>query len=67
MPRCEDFPCCGHEDAGCPDEKGRFPCVSCGNRIPRNARSQTLCSPCLRPRRHGFHMDLTGQDQEAFQ
>ena len=30
MPRCEDFPCCGHEANDCPDSEGRFRCVDCG-------------------------------------
>ena len=51
MPRCEDFPCCGHEPGDCPstDSKGRarYRCVECGKRLAANAAS-SICSPCLR-------------------
>jgi hypothetical protein len=39
MPRCEDFPCCGHGTDGCPDadlvRRGYlpYPCVECGGQI----------------------------------
>ena len=40
MPRCEDYPCCGHTlEDGCPDpdaadrDEYPYPCVECGGRI----------------------------------
>lgn len=45
--RCEDYPCCGHEDGGCPDSSGRFPCSNCGKRLPKDSRS-SICNKCQR-------------------
>lgn len=49
MPRCEDYPCCGHGDGECPerDKMGRlrFRCVECGKMLPIGAPS-SLCSKC---------------------
>jgi len=45
--RCEDYPCCGHEDGDCPDSQGRFTCVGCGKRLPRDA-SSSICPKCQR-------------------
>jgi len=47
MNRCEDYPCCGHEDGGCPNEDGTFNCAQCGRRLPKNS-SSAVCSPCHR-------------------
>ncbi len=54
MPRCEDYPCCGHgpestggDGGGCPDEDGRFNCVLCGRKLEKGARS-SVCTPCLK-------------------
>jgi hypothetical protein len=52
MPRCEDYPCCGHESGDCPriDANGneRWRCVGgCGKELPRNARS-SICVSCQR-------------------
>lgn len=53
MPRCEDYPCCGHGPApmgdggGCPDEDGRFNCVLCTRKLEKGARS-SICVPCQR-------------------
>jgi len=46
MPRCEDYPCCGHEPNDCPDRHGRFRCVDCGRMLRKGAAS-SLCSTCL--------------------
>lgn len=52
MARCEDYPCCGHGPApygdggGCPDAEGRFNCVECGRKLPKNARS-SICTRCI--------------------
>jgi hypothetical protein len=52
MPRCEDYPACGHgpppmgDDGGCPDELGRFDCVTCGAKLPRGNHS-SICNRCL--------------------
>ncbi len=50
MPRCEDFPCCGHELGCCPnyDESGKqldMVCT-CGARLPVNNR-YSICESCL--------------------
>ena len=49
MSRCEDFPCCGHEPGDCPDSKGRFKCVGCGNPLPKK-NPTSFCSACVRRR-----------------
>ena len=50
MPRCEDFPCCGHEGGCCPnyDSAGRQTDMvcTCGARLPVNAR-YSICESCL--------------------
>ena len=43
MPRCEDFPCCGHEAGDCPTFPSSrtllpYPCLGCGKPI-RKARA----------------------------
>ncbi len=49
MPKCEDFPCCGHVEPDgstfCPDDDGRFPCATCGGLLPKNAPS-AVCKGC---------------------
>lgn len=51
-PRCEDFPCCGHELGCCPrydEETGEqldMVCV-CGARLPANSRF-SICAGCMR-------------------
>jgi hypothetical protein len=53
--KCEDYPCCGHgpaplgDDGGCPDEDGRFDCVLCHSKLPKNARS-SICTTCHKRR-----------------
>ncbi len=51
MPRCEDFPCCGHENGCCPDfdESGRQTNMrcTCGAVVPLTSR-YSLCLSCLR-------------------
>lgn len=47
MPRCEDYPCCGHEAGDCPDSEGRMKCVECGGKLPKNSPS-SICPTCLR-------------------
>lgn len=52
MPRCEDYPCCGHENGDCPriTASGRqvFRCVGgCGRELPRGATS-SICKGCMR-------------------
>lgn len=47
MPRCEDYPCCGHEPGECPDSDGRMRCVECRDRLPKNALS-SICAKCQR-------------------
>ena len=50
MARCEDFPCCGHENGCCPDfdNCGRqlnMVCT-CGAKLPINAR-YSICKSCM--------------------
>ena len=60
---CEDYPCCGHEAGDCPDSEGRFTCVGCGKRLPRDAGS-SICPKCQsRMSRDGYE-DPTGQDSD---
>lgn len=47
MPRCEDFPCCGHAAGDCPDSQGRMTCVECGRKLAKNA-SSSICPKCLK-------------------
>lgn len=47
MPRCEDYPCCGHESGDCPGSDGRMRCVECGRKLSQNAAS-SICPKCLR-------------------
>ncbi len=60
--RCEDYPCCGHEEGGCPDrdEHGNetYRCAGCGARLPRNSES-SLCRGCLR---RGIERAESGED-----
>lgn len=62
MPRCEDFPCCGHELGCCPDrdpETGRqlnMICV-CGAKLPITAR-YSICDGCMRSPDDGFEYDF---------
>jgi hypothetical protein len=55
MPRCEDYPCCGHEEGGCPDSDGAFFCAVCSRKMPKNWAS-AVCSRC--------HGDWRRQRQE---
>ncbi len=45
--RCEDYPCCGHGEGGCPDSNGNFGCAQCGATLPPNSHS-SLCPRCLK-------------------
>ena len=53
--RCEDYPCCGHgpppygDGGGCPDEEGRFDCVLCGHKLPKN-HHRSICDGCIEHR-----------------
>jgi DNA-directed RNA polymerase subunit RPC12/RpoP len=62
MSRCEDYPCCGHgpptgispgDGGGCPDDNGRFKCVECGKKLPKNGTSAI----CVRCRSKYLNMD----------
>ncbi len=61
--RCEDYPCCGHEDGDCPDSQGRFTCVGCGKRLSKDAPS-SICPKCQRRMGQLDREDPTGQDFE---
>jgi len=61
--RCEDYPCCGHGDGGCPNSDGSFNCVFCGRKLPKNARS-SMCSGCQKRMHDLDDNDPTGQDSE---
>lgn len=45
MAKCIDYPCCGHEDGGCPNEDGNFNCARCGARLPKKSHS-AVCRKC---------------------
>ena len=68
MPRCEDYPCCGHgpppmgDGGGCPDEDGCFDCVTCGSKLPRGA-SSAICNDCRTSRRY---LDPDERDYQDF-
>ena len=51
MAHCEDYPCCGHEEGGCPivneDGSRQFECCTCGGLLPVHHRS-AMCDSCLR-------------------
>lgn len=61
MPRCEDYPACGHEDGGCPNADGSFNCASCGRKLPKNS-SSAVCKRCHR--RHQRMMEHGGDDHD---
>jgi hypothetical protein len=68
MSRCEDHPCCGHEDGCCPDfdEAGNqlnMKCV-CGATVPLN-NHVSLCDACLRAGDEEEH-DLRAGDEEGY-
>lgn len=63
--RCEDFPCCGHEDGDCPDSEGRFRCCICDRLLEKNSRS-SICSSCNRRMAEIDRDDPTGQDLDYF-
>lgn len=65
MARCEDYPCCGHGDGGCPNEDGSFNCAHCGARLPKRARS-SLCNACISQMHRIMDEDPTGQDLDAW-
>ena len=68
MGRCEDYPCCGHgpppmgDGGGCPDEQGRFNCVICGAKLPRNATS-SICKRASLHRRIEARQEESGWDE----
>ena len=68
--RCEDYPCCGHEDGDCPDrdEHGNetWKCAKCGARLPKGARS-SLCNSCISRMNRMMDDDPTGQDMDNFE
>ena len=47
MPRCEDYPCCGHDRCPGRDENGEeiWTCTECGCDLPAKARS-SICADC---------------------
>ena len=69
MPRCEDYPCCGHgppplgDDGGCPDENGCFNCVLCGGKLPKGAYS-SICKDCRNRRANMDDDEREWRDQQ---
>lgn len=63
--KCEDYPCCGHEPGGCPNEDGTYNCCRCDGKLPRNARS-SLCDRCTKRYYSLMDEDPTGQDLDNF-
>ncbi len=68
MNQCEDYPCCGHgppplgDSGGCPDEDGRFDCVTCGAKLPKGA-SSAICDSCRTSRFSSFAEDYDELDE----
>lgn len=68
MPRCEDYPCCGHLPRECPifNEEGKELCWDCSqNPIVKYGR----CEKCIHKwqrKQKEFDYDLTGQDEELY-
>ena len=63
---CEDYPYCGHGtdkwgNPDCPDSKGRFTCVRCGKRLPKNS-STSFCSKCERQMELSHYDDPYGDN-----
>ncbi len=56
MNRCEDYPCCGHEDGGCPDKDGCYSCCDCGCKLPKDATS-AMCASCRKDMYASFDRD----------
>ena len=59
--RCEDYPCCGHGtdqhgNPDCPDSQGRFTCVGCGKRLPKNS-PDSYCNKCRHTRGRFYDID----------
>ena len=67
MARCEDFPCCGHQDpdgtSWCPDEDGRFDCVLCYSKLPKGETS-SICQGCMNRRRYMDPFERELDDRE---
>lgn len=60
MNRCEDYPCCGHEDGCCPDfdddgNQLNMKCT-CGATVPLHSRS-SICQDCLDAMREDYADD----------
>jgi len=54
---CEDYPCCGHGDGGCPNQDGTFNCATCGGKLSKHAES-SICEKCQRRHRDNYeHLD----------
>ena len=70
MPRCEDFPCCGHELGCCPDfdESGRqlnMKCT-CGATVPLTSR-YSICEGCMQRMQESWDGDWCEQlEDEGF-
>lgn len=68
MPRCEDYPCCGHgppplgDGGGCPDSEGRFNCVLCHGKLAKGATS-AICNRCRTRRSRMDPDDLEYEDE----
>jgi len=45
--KCEDWPCCGHEEGGCPNSDGSYNCAECGKKLPKHSQS-AVCEKCHR-------------------
>lgn len=71
MPRCEDFPCCGHGPAphgdggGCPDSQGRFRCVLCQSKLPKG-NSRSICDGCMSRRYASDDEEVWARDDGAY-
>lgn len=66
MARCEDFPCCGHENGCCPDfdtsGKQLNMICTCGAKLPANAQ-YSICDSCMNGARDPYD-DPFGYEDE---
>ncbi len=58
MPRCEDYPCCGHagDPDGCPDMSRLNTCQGCGAQFHPDNRCEDFCPRCnaMHDIKHGY-------------
>lgn len=67
MARCEDYPCCGHENGCCPRYEGGVQmdmvCV-CGARLPKD-NPVSICHHCLKDAEHYSDEDSYNESMDG--